>query len=132
MWDYQRGEIIGAGYGHGSVIVSAKISPCGKFIVTGGVDGAVFIWRIPEEYWPTEDLTARSSRSSMSGCSRSSRSRRSGYKPIEHIVELESSRTNKSVHIAECPPVNMNEKPELTERKFSCQQKDTDKKTRCK
>lgn len=33
----------------------------------------------------------------------------------EHIKELETSRSNKDVHICECPPVDPNGQPDLNE-----------------
>lgn len=48
LWDYQQGLPVCAGYGHASTILCCCYSPCGKFIVTGGADGSIFIWKIPE------------------------------------------------------------------------------------
>lgn len=35
--------------------------------------------------------------------------------PPEHINELETSRSNKDVHICECPAVDKNEQPDYNE-----------------
>lgn len=48
LWDYQRGEPVCYGLGHAAVIVTCRYSPCGKYLVTGSADGAVFIWAVPE------------------------------------------------------------------------------------
>lgn len=37
-------------------------------------------------------------------------------KSSEHIKELETSRSNKDVHICECPPVDLNEQPDFNEQ----------------
>lgn len=39
----------------------------------------------------------------------------SGRKPPEHINKLETSRSNKDVHISECPPVDLQSQPDLNE-----------------
>lgn len=48
LWEYQSGTIVCAGYGHAAIIVTCEYSPCGKLLVTGSADGAVFIWKVPE------------------------------------------------------------------------------------
>lgn len=48
LWDYQTALPKCNGYGHAAVIVTCRFSPCGKFIVTGSADGAIFIWKVPE------------------------------------------------------------------------------------
>lgn len=50
LWNYELGEVIAQGFGHAGIITACKYSPDSKFIVTGGQDGAVFMWRVPEEY----------------------------------------------------------------------------------
>lgn len=58
LWKYQEGISVGAGYGHAGVITSGKYSPCGKFLVTGSSDGAVFIWKVPKEFYFKEQKIA--------------------------------------------------------------------------
>lgn len=48
LWNYQKGMPVAIGYGHAGVIVSCAYSPCGRFLVTGSADGAVFMWAVPE------------------------------------------------------------------------------------
>jgi cilia- and flagella-associated protein 52 len=48
LWNYKRGEINCVGIGHAGAVTTVKISPCGKFMVSGGADGAVFMWRVPQ------------------------------------------------------------------------------------
>lgn len=38
------------------------------------------------------------------------------FKSPEHIKELETSRSNKNVHICECPPVDLNVQPDYNEQ----------------
>lgn len=48
LWNYESGAPIATGVGHAASIITCKISPCGKYIVSGSADGVVFIWKIPE------------------------------------------------------------------------------------
>lgn len=48
LWNYQTGIPLCIGNGHAAAIVTCKYSPCGKFIVSGSADGAVFMWKVPE------------------------------------------------------------------------------------
>lgn len=50
LWNYELGEVVAQGYGHAGIVTSCKYSPDSKFLITGGQDGAVFIWRVPEEF----------------------------------------------------------------------------------
>lgn len=51
----------------------------------------------------------------MEASRRSSKTSISGRKPPEHINKLETSRSNKDVHISECPPVDLQSQPDLNE-----------------
>lgn len=51
LWNYQTGVPVALGTGHAGVIVTCAYSPCGRFLVTGSADGAVFIWKVPETCW---------------------------------------------------------------------------------
>jgi len=50
LWDYEEGLCKYYGVGHSGTISCAKISPDQTFIVTVGLEGAIFIWRMPEAY----------------------------------------------------------------------------------
>ncbi|XP_037046555.1 cilia- and flagella-associated protein 52 [Bradysia coprophila] len=110
MWDYQTGQVISAGYGHASPILTCAFSPCGKIIVTGDKSGALFIWKVPEKHWPQPGndpfvaITRKMRKASLSG-----------RKPPEHINKLETSRSNKDVHISKCPAVDLQSQPDMNE-----------------
>lgn len=48
LWDYDEGVCKYIGVGHSGSITSAKIAPDQTFAVSAGVEGAIFIWKIPE------------------------------------------------------------------------------------
>jgi WD40 repeat protein len=49
LWDYDEGVCKYIGVGHSGTITSAKIAPDQTFVVSVGSEGAIFIWRMPEE-----------------------------------------------------------------------------------
>jgi len=49
LWDYDEGVCKYIGVGHSGSITSAKISPDQTFIVSTGTEGAIFLWKMPEE-----------------------------------------------------------------------------------
>lgn len=54
--------------------------------------------------------------SSSSSASKESLSNKNRLKKsIEHIKELETSRSNKDIFICECPPIDMKCQPDLNE-----------------
>lgn len=128
LWDYQAGAPICAGYGHAAVIVTCRYSPCGKFLVTGSADGAVFIWAVPKKYWPQnhdifkEDAVPKKTASSASLTRKSSSTR--NLKTPENIKELETSRSNKDSIICECPPVDMTCPPDINEQCVGAEEND--------
>jgi|Transcript_17783 WD40 repeat protein len=49
LWDYDEGVCKYIGVGHSGTITSAKIAPDQTFIVSVGSEGAIFVWKMPEE-----------------------------------------------------------------------------------
>lgn len=47
LWDYQKAVPLAIGRGHAANATACCYSPCGKFVISGGQDGSVFIWKIP-------------------------------------------------------------------------------------
>lgn len=119
LWNYETGLPLATGTEHAAPIVTCKFSPCGRFLLSGSSDGAVIVWKIPQvshsneckrsssklklpidcfqEFWPKTDVKPF-------GSLHLSTKKASKYerKP-EDIKQLESSRSNKSVYISECP-----------------------------
>jgi len=50
LWDYDAGICKYFGVGHSGTISCAKISPDQTFIVSVGLEGAIFIWTMPPEF----------------------------------------------------------------------------------
>ncbi|XP_023303772.2 cilia- and flagella-associated protein 52 [Lucilia cuprina] len=118
LWDYNKGIVVAQGSEHASAVKSAAFSPCRKFFVTGCTDGAIIIWNVPQEYWgnnnppqphlcnSAEELSVKSEPRIPS----SARSHQSQQK--ENIDGLVAKTPKNDVYCIECPPVNMNKKPE--------------------
>lgn len=49
LWDYEEGVCKYIGVGHSGTISSAKIAPDQTFIVSAGSEGAIFLWKMPDE-----------------------------------------------------------------------------------
>lgn len=49
IWDYDYGQLLYKGYGHSLGINKAVVSPSGLKIISVGKDGAIFVWKMPEE-----------------------------------------------------------------------------------
>lgn len=49
IWDYDSGKLQFEGIGHTSPVTNAMVSPDQLTIVSTGSEGAIFIWRMPEE-----------------------------------------------------------------------------------
>merc|ERR1719191_2428405 len=49
LWDYDEGICKYIGVGHSGTITSAKIAPDQSFVVSVGSEGAIFLWKMPEE-----------------------------------------------------------------------------------
>jgi len=49
LWDYDEGVCKFIGVGHSGTITSAKIAPDQSFIVSAGSEGAIFLWKMPDE-----------------------------------------------------------------------------------
>jgi len=48
LWDYDEGVCKYIGVGHSGTITAAKIAPDQTFIVSAGSEGAIFLWKMPE------------------------------------------------------------------------------------
>jgi WD40 repeat protein len=49
LWDYDEGVCKYIGVGHSGAITSAKIAPDQTFVVSGGTEGGIFVWKMPED-----------------------------------------------------------------------------------
>ncbi|KAG5675953.1 hypothetical protein PVAND_005810 [Polypedilum vanderplanki] len=56
LWSYELGEIVAQGLGHTGSVTACRYSPNGKFLITGGSDGTIFMWKIPIQFQPNFDL----------------------------------------------------------------------------
>lgn len=103
LWNYELGEVIAHGIGHAGEVTSCKYSPDSKFIVTGGADGAVFIWKVPEEFQvvgsslkPKTDRVVKKTNSTTI----------LHLRQPEQIREIGTRKPNRNSSIvANCPPV---------------------------
>jgi cilia- and flagella-associated protein 52 len=98
LWNYELGEVIAHGIGHAGVVTSCKYSPDSKFIVTGGADGAVFIWKVPEDFQVDPQEKKEKFKKTNSTIQH--------LKQPEQIREIgiRKSGRNSSI-VANCPPV---------------------------
>jgi cilia- and flagella-associated protein 52 len=99
LWNYELGEVVAQGYGHAGIVTSCKYSPDSKFLVTGGQDGAVFIWRIPEEFLidppVKQEKSMKKSNTNIH------------LRQPEQIREIGSRKSSRmSSLLANCPPVD--------------------------
>lgn len=86
------------GLDHAAAITICKFSPCGKFLITGSCDGAVIIWKLLPKFWPKNS----SKPFAALKADKSKPKSKYEYRP-ENISEIQSSRSNKSLQISECP-----------------------------
>lgn len=104
LWNYELGEVIAHGHGHAGVVTACKFYPNGKFLVTGGADGAIFIWKVPVEY-QTEPIIKQEKTlvKKMANIH---------LRQPEQIRQIASRRNNRSSMslVTECPPIS-NKKP---------------------
>lgn len=49
VWDYDQGLCTNIGLGHSGAITKIAFAPDQRTIISVGADGAIFIWRTPEE-----------------------------------------------------------------------------------
>lgn len=49
VWTYEDGEVIFVGIGHSAPIKKAKICPNQRYIVSVSADGAILVWKFPQE-----------------------------------------------------------------------------------
>lgn len=95
LWNYELGEVVAQGYGHAGIVTACKYSPDSKFLVTGGQDGAIFMWRVPEEFQieppiKNEKVTKKAD---------------IHLRQPEHIRELGSRRSSKMSSVVNYNPV---------------------------
>ena len=87
------------GIGHAGCVTACKYSPDGKFLVSGSLDGAIFMWKIPDQF--QHNIKAKSE----SNLRKSNTSIH--LKQPEQIRQITSKRSNRlSSHVAECPPID--------------------------
>lgn len=48
VWNYDKGELLAVGHGHSAAITKCKIAPNGRFAVSVGREGGIFIWGLAE------------------------------------------------------------------------------------
>lgn len=104
LWNYELGEVVAQGYGHAGVVTATKYSPDSKFLVTGGADGAIFMWKVPEEFQIAlvkQEKTMKKSNTNI---------HLRQPEQIREIVSRRSSRTSSLV--SNCPPV-ANKQPNI-------------------
>eukprot|EP01065_Artemidia_motanka_P037097 TRINITY_DN4531_c0_g3_i1.p1 TRINITY_DN4531_c0_g3~~TRINITY_DN4531_c0_g3_i1.p1 ORF type:complete len:672 (+),score=195.13 TRINITY_DN4531_c0_g3_i1:96-2018(+) len=49
VWSYDAGAVLFIGLGHSGCIQKCRFSPDGRYIVSVGDEGGIFVWRVPEE-----------------------------------------------------------------------------------
>lgn len=96
LWNYELGEVIANGYGHAGIVTACKYSPDSKFLVTGGQDGAVFLWKIPEEFHIDQPVREKV----MKKCNTNVHLRQP-----EQIREIGRRMSRGSSLVSKCPPV---------------------------
>lgn len=103
LWNYELGEVVAEGRGHAGIVTSCKYSPDSKFLVTGGQDGAVFIWKVPEEFQITPPIKQEKMKKSNTNIH---------LKQPEQIREIGSRRSSRmSSLVTNCPPVITRKQP---------------------
>lgn len=104
LWNYELGEVVAQGYGHAGIVTSCKYSPDSKFLVTGGQDGAVFMWKVPEEFQVEPPVKQEKMKKSNTNIH---------LKQPEQIREIGSRRSSKmsSSVVTNCPPVSTLKQP---------------------
>lgn len=101
LWNYDLGEVVAQGIGHAGSVTACKYSPDGKFIVTGGTDGAIFMWKVPEQFQQHDPVHPM-------------RIQKKQHTDIhlrqpEQIRQINRRRSNNKLtpHVtAECPPID--------------------------
>jgi cilia- and flagella-associated protein 52 len=99
LWNYQEGEIVAQGIGHAGAVTACKYSPDRKFLVTGGTDGAIFMWKVPEQFHCNDavknEKTLKKSNTNIH------------LRQPEQIQQINGRKhLNKSSHVTECPPID--------------------------
>ncbi|CRK95621.1 CLUMA_CG009079, isoform A [Clunio marinus] len=104
LWNYESGDIVAQGFGHAGIVTACKYSPDSKFLVTGGSDGAVFIWKIPEEFHIDSEVKLEKSIKKVD----------THLKQPEQIREIGSRRSSRmSSLVTNCPPVDAKKQPNM-------------------
>lgn len=107
LWNYELGEVVAQGYGHAGAVTTCKYSPDGKFIITGGSDGAIFIWKVPEMFQIDPPVKQEKiMKKSITNIH---------LKQPEQIREIGSRRMSRSStsHVTECPAVDSHKQPNI-------------------
>ncbi|XP_037934820.1 cilia- and flagella-associated protein 52 [Teleopsis dalmanni] len=126
FWDYNRGIVLCTGVDHASAVISCTMSPCGKFCVSGCLDGTVIVWNIPEEYWYNNDEdTEKAETTSLPKTDSKSKFANVESKVItsslpkipskENVDDLQTKKHN-GVICVDCPAVDKTKMPDLNEQ----------------
>jgi WD40 repeat protein len=101
LWDYELGEVVAQGIGHAGAITACRYSPDGKFLVTGGNDGAIFMWKVPDEFQSENKMMKMEKSVKKSNTD-------IHLRQPEQIQQINKRRGNKnqSSHVTECPPID--------------------------
>ncbi|XP_075161286.1 cilia- and flagella-associated protein 52 isoform X2 [Haematobia irritans] len=121
LWDYNRGTVVAQGNEHAAAVLSVAFSPCGKFIVTGCSDGCIIIWDIPGQFstgssnplLEFNDLKISSKTRSATSMDERASARSNHSQRRENIEGLVANTPKNNVNLIECPPVDLQKKPEL-------------------
>lgn len=104
LWNYELGEVVAQGHGHAGIVTACKYSPDSKFLVTGGADGAVFIWKVPEEFHIDPPIKQE----------KSMKKSNSHLRQPESIREMGSRRSSRMASlVTNCPPVDCQKHPNV-------------------
>lgn len=107
LWNYELGEVVANGHGHAGIVTACKFFPNGKFLVTGGADGAVFIWKVPVEFQSEPIIKEEKALvKKMTNIH---------LRQPEQIRQIASRRNNRSSMslVTECPPISNKKQPNI-------------------
>lgn len=96
LWNYELGEVVAQGIGHAGCVTACKYSPDGKFLVTGSLDGAIFMWKIPDQFQHNIEVKSTLRKSSTD----------IHLKQPEQIRQITRRNSKLSSHVTECPPID--------------------------
>lgn len=112
LWNYELGEVIAHGHGHAGIVTACKYFPNGKFIVTGGTDGAVFIWKVPIEFQTETKVNKEKTLvKNMTNVH---------LRQPEQIRQIASRRNNRSStsFVTKCPPIFNKKQPSIDAKRL--------------